>query len=69
MQELNQLYPQKAVFHHADASRFSMFDKVCGSDYIRLNFSKRHLFEDIKDYWNKDEDAYRVLSKKYYLYN
>jgi uncharacterized protein YbbC (DUF1343 family) len=69
MQELNQLYPHKAVFHHADASRFSMFDKVCGSDYIRLNFSKRHLFEDIKDYWNKDEDAYRMLSKKYYLYN
>lgn len=68
MQVLNQLYPNKAIFQHADSSRFSMFDKVCGSDYIRLKFSKRHDFNDIKDYWYKDVDKYRELSKNYYLY-
>ncbi|MEY2692399.1 MAG: hypothetical protein RIT03_789 [Bacteroidota bacterium] len=68
MQELNQLYPNRAVFNHADASRFAMFDKVCGSDKIRLNFSKRHLFEDIKEYWYKDVEDYREVAKKYYLY-
>lgn len=68
MQVLNKLYPTKAVFANADASRFSMFDKVSGSDQIRLKFSQRHAFDDIKQYWYKDVESYRLLSKKYYLY-
>lgn len=68
MQELNKLYPSKAVFLKANKERFNMFDKVSGSDQIRLLFSKNHLFEDIKEYWYKDVESYRKLSKKYYLY-
>ncbi|MDD5184818.1 MAG: DUF1343 domain-containing protein [Paludibacter sp.] len=68
MQELNKLYPEKAVFNNASKDRYQMFDKVCGSDQIRLRFSKNHLFSDIKDYWYKDVDSYRKLSEKYYLY-
>ncbi|MGB4414251.1 MAG: DUF1343 domain-containing protein [Paludibacter sp.] len=68
MQELNKLYPAKAVFNNADKDRFNMFDKVSGSDQIRLKFSVNHSFNDIKDYWYKDVDSYRKLSKKYYLY-
>jgi len=68
MQVLNKLYPTKAVFANADASRFSMFDKVSGSDQIRLKFAVQHKFEDIKQYWYKDVEGYRLLSKKYYLY-
>jgi uncharacterized protein YbbC (DUF1343 family) len=68
MQVLNKLYPSKAVFANADASRFSMFDKVSGSDQIRLKFAEQHKFDDIKQYWYKDVESYRLLSKKYYLY-
>jgi len=68
MQELNKLYPDKAVFNNANKDRFNMFDKVSGSDQIRLLFAKNNSFEDIKDYWYKDVENYRKLSKKYYLY-
>jgi len=68
MQELNKLYPGKAVFNNSNKDRFGMFDKVSGSDQIRLRFSKNHSFDDIKDYWYKDVENYRSLSKKYYLY-
>lgn len=68
IQELNKLYPAKAVFNNADKDRFNMFDKVSGSDQIRLKFSVNHSFNDIKGYWYKDVDSYRKLSKKYYLY-
>lgn len=68
MQELNKLYPNKAVLKYADASRFDMFDKVSGSNNIREKFAVNHLFSDIKDYWYKDVDSFRKMSKKYYLY-
>lgn len=68
MQEIAKLYPDKAVFDNADKSRFSMFDKVSGSDYVRLNFSKRNRFEDIQAYWYKGVEPFRKVAKKYYLY-
>ena len=68
MQELNKLYPDKAVFDKANKDRYTMFDKVSGSDQIRLRFAKHHSFADIKDYWYKDVESYRNLAKKYYLY-
>lgn len=68
MQELNKLYPDKAVFKNANKDRFNMFDKVSGSDQIRLQFSVNHSYNDIKEYWNKDVESYRKLSGKYYLY-
>lgn len=68
MQELAKLYPDKATFKNADEKRYRMFDLVCGSDYIRTNFSKRHNVADIKDYWNKDAKAFAEKSKQYYLY-
>ncbi len=68
MEAAAQLYPDHKVFDHAPENRFDMFDKVSGSDFIRLAFSKNHRFDDIKSYWTKDEEAFRKLSKKYYLY-
>lgn len=69
MQELYKIHPDKAVFANADKKRFDMFDKVSGSDQIRLRFSKNYQWNDIKDYWYKDVESYRTLSKKYYLYH
>lgn len=68
MQELNKLYPDRAVFDHANKARFNMFDKVSGSDQIRVLFSKNNSVADIKDYWHKDIESYLKVSKKYYLY-
>ena len=42
--------------------------KVVGSPYVTSKFTERYLFEDIKDYWYKDVDAFKELSAKYYLY-
>lgn len=66
MQAVAELYPDKKPFEII--SGYGLFDKVCGTDYIRTEFSKRYLFDDIKDYWRKDEEAFRALSAKYYLY-
>ena len=62
------LYPDNKVFENAPKNRFDMFDKVSGSDFIRLQFSENHNYEDIRSYWTKDEDNFKQRSKKYYLY-
>ena len=66
MQAIAELYPDKKAFEII--SGYGLFDKVCGTDFIRTEFSKRYIFDDIKDYWRKDEEAFRALSQKYYLY-
>ena len=70
MQELADMYPDKATFKegNADPKRFSMFDKVSGSKQIRERFSRNHKVADIIDYWNKDTDDFVKLKAKYHLY-
>ena len=68
MEVAAKLYPEHKVFDHAPKNRYDMFDKVCGTDSIRLRFSENHRFEDIRPYWSKDEERFRKLSRKYYLY-
>lgn len=68
VQELMQMYPERDVFRLCNQQRFSMFDKVCGTNMIRERFGERYRWEDIRDYWYKDADDYRRLSSKYYLY-
>ena len=66
MQAVAQLYPDKKAFE--TVSGIGLFDKVCGTDQIRLKFSENYRFDDIRDYWRKDESAFRKLSEKYYIY-
>lgn len=68
VQELMKMYPDKDVFKNCNQKRFSMFDKVCGTNYIRETFMKNYQWDDIKDYWYKDVESYRAVSSKYYLY-
>lgn len=68
MQEVAALYPDRAVFDHADEKRYRMFDQVSGSDYVRLTFAKNNRFDDIKDFWYSKTEPFKRLSKKYYLY-
>ena len=68
MQAVNELYPDRNPFA-LSKGRNSMFDKVCGTDYVRTAFGKRLKVEDIADYWSKDVEAFKKLSKKYWIYN
>jgi uncharacterized protein YbbC (DUF1343 family) len=67
MQAVGKLYPDRNPFV-ISAGRTAMFDKVCGTDYVRKNFSKRLNVSDIADYWRKDVEKFRTLSEKYYIY-
>lgn len=67
MQAVHRLYPEHDPFV-VSAGRLGMFNKVCGTDYVSKTFSERMEVSDIIDYWNKDVNGFRALSKKYYLY-
>ena len=66
MQAVAELYPDKKAFEII--SGYGLFDKVCGTDYVRTTFGKRYKVEDIIDYWRKDETSFRELSQKYHIY-
>lgn len=66
MQAVAELYPDRKAFDVTDG--YGLFDKVCGTDYIRKEFSSNYRFSDIMDYWRKDEKEFRNLSAKYHLY-
>ena len=67
MQAVGELYPSKNPFK-LSAGRIGMFDKVCGTDYVRTHFEKRLKVEDIKDFWSKDVESFKKLSSKYLMY-
>ena len=66
MQALAELYPDKKAFDVANG--IGLFNKVCGTDYVRQEFIKSYNFADIKEYWRKDEKSFRALAQKYHLY-
>ena len=66
MQAVAELYPDKKACEVVKG--YGLFDKVCGTDYVRTIFSKRYRFDDIRDYWRKDEQSFRDLSQKYHIY-
>ena len=68
MQVVARLYPSQKPLGGTDASKYSMFDKVLGSNKIRETFRKSYNFDDIKDYWRKDEADFKTKSANYYLY-
>ena len=68
LQVLHELHTEAKIFD-ANAKRgYGMFDKVMGTDQIRVLFSKRYKVADIEEYFNKDAEAFKAKSSKYYLY-
>jgi uncharacterized protein YbbC (DUF1343 family) len=67
MQEMYSLNPSYDFFKRAPR-RIRMWNQVCGADFIYEEFSKGYRFESIKEYWYKDNEAFKKLSAKYYLY-
>lgn len=68
LQECKKLWPGKDVFALCDKSRLNMFDKVCGTDKIRLEFTKTFQVSSIQPIWDKDIVLFRAKAKKYFLY-
>ena len=66
MQAVTELYPDKRAFEIVKG--IGLFDKVCGTKYVRENFVKRYQVADFIEYWRKDEESFRTLSQKYHLY-
>lgn len=66
MQAVAELYPDKRAFEVVNG--YGLFDKVCGTDYVRLNFGKWYKVDDIISYWRKDEESFRALSEMYHIY-
>jgi len=68
LQECKKLWPGKDVFALCDKSRLNMFDKVCGTDKIRLEFTKTFQVSSIQPIWDKDIVTFKARAKKYFLY-
>ena len=66
MQAVAELYPDKRAFEVVTG--VGLFDKVCGTDYVRKEFGKRYKVADIQEYWRKDEESFRALSQRYHIY-
>jgi uncharacterized protein YbbC (DUF1343 family) len=66
VQAITELYPDKKAFDVATSQ--GLFDKVCGTDYVRKNITKSYKAKDVISYWRKDEESFRALSQKYYIY-
>ena len=66
MQAVAELYPDKRAFSVVEG--YGLFDKVCGTDYVRSTFGQGYKLDDIKDYWRKDEGSFRALSQRYHIY-
>lgn len=65
MQAVEELYPDHNPFPMKSTR---MLDLISGTDYVRTTFGKRMKVEDIVAYWNKDVEAFKAVSKNYYLY-
>jgi uncharacterized protein YbbC (DUF1343 family) len=68
MQETHKLWPDKDLFAMCEKSRLDMFDKVCGTDQVRLKFVESFKVSSIENIWNSEVPAFRKKAEKYFLY-
>jgi len=68
LQEIHTLYPSKDVFAMCDPSRIDMFDKVCGTDKVRKQFTSNWKVSSINQLWNNGIAGFSSRAQKYHLY-
>ena len=68
IEAMHSLYPSHVLFSAETEKRNNMFDKVCGTNFIRENFSKQYKTDDILSYWRNNEQAFKEKSASFYLY-
>lgn len=65
MQAVHRLYPDHDPFK---SGSYAMFDKCCGTDYIRKAFSANYEVKEILRFWTQDTEDFKRLSARYHLY-
>ncbi|MBQ2025831.1 MAG: DUF1343 domain-containing protein [Paludibacteraceae bacterium] len=65
---MHRLYPSHVLFSDETQKRNAMFDKVCGSNYVRENFGKNYNIDVILSYWRNNEQEFKEKSAPFYLY-
>lgn len=65
MQAVHELWPEVNPFEKLS---YAMFDKVCGTDYVRKKFGERFKVSDIIGFWTAEVEDFKTLSKKYQIY-
>ena len=72
---LTQFYVMQAVFElwgrepfSSNEKRLATFDKVCGTDCVRKQFSKAMKVEEMRQVWEADIKDFRELARKYFIY-
>jgi uncharacterized protein YbbC (DUF1343 family) len=68
LQVHHELYPDKDPFQLADGSRIRMFDKVMGTDKVRLAFTKTMRYEEVQKWFAEEAGKFQKRAEKYYLY-
>ena len=68
LQESHKLWPEKDIFSMCEISRLDMFDKVCGTDKIRLEFTRTWSVKSIEGLWMNEIPSFRKRAEKYFLY-
>lgn len=63
LQECFKLWPQKNVFELCEKSRIGMFDKVCGTDKVRKEFSKNFQVSSIYNLWMNSTESFKQKVK------
>jgi len=66
MQAVRELFGKEPFSQNAE--RLTMFNKVCGSDFVSKTFAKRMKVSDIAEYWNSDVEDFRALARIYWIY-
>lgn len=67
LQEAHKLDPDFNPFQGKE-NRFGMFDKVCGTDQLRLELMKDFDFERLAEWWNRDVAEFREKAEFFDLY-
>ncbi len=67
IQEMHRLHPEYNIFELAP-ERLEMFDKVCGTDEVRIAFEENFRVEDIIDLWTRDIPGFLEVATRYFLY-
>ena len=68
LQECHKLWPDKNVFELCEKLRLNMFDKVCGTNKVRLEFTQTSQVASILPIWNKEIVSSRGRAKRFFLY-
>ena len=67
LQERHKLWSGKNIFEQCEKSNLKMFDKVCGTDKVRLVFTQTFQATSILPLGNKDIALFRDRVKQFFF--